>query len=73
MIMNIAVYDRKKLHQVPPILQDFALQMQALDNTPEVRENYAQKFEIIKDYAEYCLDIHEQLKREFNKPVRRRK
>jgi hypothetical protein len=62
-MINITVFDRNKLHQVPPILQDYALEMQASNNSEETRENYAQKFEIIEEYCKYCLDIHAQLKR----------
>jgi hypothetical protein len=63
MAMNVAIFDRNKLHQIPPILQDYALQMQAMNNSEEVRENYAQKFEVIDEYCKYVLDIHQQLKR----------
>lgn len=59
--MKISVFDKNKLISVPPILQDFALQIQSLNNTPEVRSNYAQKFEIIKEYCDYILDIHRQI------------
>ena len=64
MILTIATFNRNKLHQVPPILQDYALELQAVSNSPEVRENYAQKFEVIKEYCDYVLDIHRQLKKE---------
>ena len=64
MTLTIAVFNRNKLHQVPPILQDYAVQLQNLNNSPEVRENYAQKFEVMKEYCDYVLDIHRQIKRE---------
>ena len=67
MTMNIPRFDRNKLHLVPPMLIDYAMELQDLGNTPEVRENYALRFEVAKEYAEYCLNIHEQLKKETGK------
>lgn len=57
-------FNRQKLHQVPPILQDYAMELEKLGNTPEARENYAEKFEVIRDYCNHVLDIHEQIKKE---------
>lgn len=63
-MLTTVIFDRHKLHMVPPILLDFVAQLQNPNNTPEVRENYAQRFEVIRDYCDYALGIHDQLKRQ---------
>jgi hypothetical protein len=62
--MKIETFDKNKLHKVPVILVDYALQLQNLGNSPEVRENYADRFEATRDYCNYVLDIHRQMKDE---------
>ena len=49
----------KNIHLVPPIIQDWAIDLASFENTPEVRENFALRFEAIRDFCNYALEAHE--------------
>ena len=58
------MFDNKKLHLVPPILTDSAEGLLNVSNIPEVREQYAQRFEVARDYCDYVLSLYNQSKRQ---------
>jgi len=55
-------FDSHKMHYIPVLLQDWLTAMKT--TTPEVRESYAQRFEAIKEYCEYALELNEQKRNE---------
>ena len=56
-------FDRNKIHNIPIIFQDWA-NVIATESRAEVRENYAQKFEDVRDYCNWALELNQDRRNE---------
>ena len=50
-------FDKNKMHYIPAIMQDW-LSSILLETRAEVRENYALRFEAVREYCEYALEAN---------------
>jgi hypothetical protein len=57
-------FNKNDIHRVPVILTDYATQLLSEGNSPEIKENFAQRFEVIREYCDYILNKHYQSRRQ---------
>ena len=55
------MFSKENIHLVPPQLQDKAAVLLG-NGRPEVKENYAKQFEVVKAYCESVLETYQGLK-----------
>jgi len=66
-------FPQAKMRYVAPILEDFAKELLSQSNSFEIKENYAQRFESIKEYCDFVLDQYAQSRKDYIRSLGKRK
>jgi hypothetical protein len=52
------VFNNKELHYIPPILLNYADDLVNPHHSPEIKAEYAHRFEVIQAYCERQLELY---------------